>query len=220
MKIVIIGGERVPYFLAKKLIADGYNVFFVNKDRDLCNEYSRTLNAVIIHGDGSSKKVLDQLEIQPDDIIVLLTERDRRNFFIARLVQEYYQVKHVVTLLNNSENEDLFAKFGIRTLKVTDLIMRNIEPLLFGTEVVLEIEEEASAKGAAVLRFHVEWGSKIARIPISELKLPAETIIAGVIRRDRYIVPRGETVLEPGDELIIICAQEKEPEVVTFFAEA
>lgn len=163
MKIVIIGGERVPYFLAKKFITKGYKVYFVNRDKELCNEYSRTLNAVVILGDGQSKQVLDQIEIESEDIVVLLTERDRKNFFIARLVQEYYNVRNVVTLLNNSENEDLFERYGIRTLKVTDLIMQNIEPLLFENEVVETLNDESSNKGVTVLKINVDWDSKIAK---------------------------------------------------------
>uniref|UniRef100_A0A7C4GK12 TrkA family potassium uptake protein n=1 Tax=Fervidobacterium thailandense TaxID=1008305 RepID=A0A7C4GK12_9BACT len=219
MKIVIIGGERVPYFLAKKLIAEGYNVYFVNKDEALCNEYSRTLNAVIVNGDGSSKKTLDEIEIGPDDIIVLLTERDRKNFFIARLVQEYYGVRHVVTLLNNSENEDIFTRFGIRTLKVTDLIMSNIEPLLFENQVVSELESETSNRGATVVRVSIDWGSKYARLPISRLELPEDVLIAGIVRKDQYIIPKGDTVLEPGDDLIVICKIGREMEVLSHFSE-
>jgi len=116
--------ERESHIFGEKLIASGYKVYFVNKDKELCEEYSRTLNATIIFGDGQSTRVLYNLGIEPDDIVVLLTERDRKNFFIARLVQEYYKVRNVVTFLNNSENEDLFDRYDIKTLKVTDLIMQ------------------------------------------------------------------------------------------------
>ncbi len=215
MKIIIIGGERVPYFLAKRLIAQGYDVYFVNKDEELCEEYSRTLNATVVVGDGTSKKVLDQLEIDSKDIVVLLTERDRKNFFIARLVQEYYGVEHVVTLLNNSENRDLFERFGITTLGVTDLIMKNIEPLLFENEIITTLEEET--KGATVLKVTVEWDSLIVRKKIKDLNIPDGMVVVGIIRADKFIIPRGETTIEPGDEMIIVCNNDKVPEALSFF---
>lgn len=218
MKVVIIGGERVPYFLAKKLIAQGFVVYFVNKNKELCEEYSRTLNAEIINGDGTDKNVLDQLQIEPDDIIVLLTERDRKNFFIARMVQEYYNVNNVVTLLNNTENEDLFERYGIRTLKVTDLIMRNIEPLLFENEVLTSIEDETSTKGANVIKIDVDWDSKIAKKTIKELNIPEEIIIVGVVRKDKFLIPHGNTLIEPGDKLIIISSEDKKKEALEFFS--
>jgi len=218
MKVIIIGGERVPYFLAKKLVAQGYIVYFVNKNRELCEEYSRTLGAEIINGDGTDKAILDQLQIEPDDIIVLLTERDRKNFFIARLVQEYYNVKNVVTLLNNTENEDLFEKFGIRTLKVTDLIMSNIEPLLFENEVVAALEDETSTKGASVLRIDIDWDSKIARKNIRELSIPEGIIVVGIVRGDKFLIPRGETRIEPGDKLIIVCNEDKKAQAIEMFS--
>lgn len=217
MKIVIIGGERVPYFLAKKLITKGYKVYFVNRDKELCNEYSRTLNAVVILGDGQSKQVLDQIEIESEDIVVLLTERDRKNFFIARLVQEYYNVRNVVTLLNNSENEDLFERYGIRTLKVTDLIMQNIEPLLFENEVVETLSDESSNKGVTVLKIDVDWDSKIAKKTLQELEIPDGIIIAGIVRKDRYLIPRGDTIIQPDDKLILICNQDKSELAMEFF---
>ncbi|MGB4263596.1 MAG: TrkA C-terminal domain-containing protein [Fervidobacterium sp.] len=217
MKIVIIGGERVPYFLAKKFITKGYKVYFVNRDKELCNEYSRTLNAVVILGDGQSKQVLDQIEIESEDIVVLLTERDRKNFFIARLVQEYYNVRNVVTLLNNSENEDLFERYGIRTLKVTDLIMQNIEPLLFENEVVETLNDESSNKGVTVLKINVDWDSKIAKKTLQELEIPDGIIIAGIVRKDRYLIPRGDTIIQPDDKLILICNQDKIELAMEFF---
>lgn len=217
MKVIIIGGGRVPYFLAKRLIGSGYDVYFVNKSKELCDEYSRTLNATIINGDGTSKYVLDQLQIEPNDIIVLLTERDRKNFFIARLVQEYYKVKNVVTLLNNTENEDIFQRYGIRTLKVTDLIMNNIEPLLFGNKVMKDLEEELTNKGAEVLMIPIEYDSKIAHKELKELNVPQDMLVVGVIRKNRFIISRGDTVIEPGDELIIVCASERRSEAEAFF---
>ena len=215
MKIIIIGGERVPYFLAKRLIAQGYDVYFVNKDEELCEEYSRTLNATVVVGDGTSKRVLDQLEIDSKDIVVLLTERDRKNFFIARLVQEYYGVEHVVTLLNNSENRDLFERFGITTLGVTDLIMKNIEPLLFENEIITTLEDET--KGATVLKVTVEWDSLIVRKKIKDLNIPDGMVVVGIIRADKFIIPRGETTIEPGDEIIIVCNNDKVSEALSFF---
>jgi trk system potassium uptake protein TrkA len=215
MKIIIIGGERVPYFLAKRLIAQGYDVYFVNKDEELCEEYSRTLNATVVVGDGTSKRVLDQLEIDSKDIVVLLTERDRKNFFIARLVQEYYGVEHVVTLLNNSENRDLFERFGITTLGVTDLIMKNIEPLLFENEIITTLEDET--KGATVLKVTVEWDSLIVRKKIKDLNIPDGMVVVGIIRADKFIIPRGETTIEPGDEMIIVCNNDKVSEALSFF---
>lgn len=92
--------RKSSIFLGKKLIASGYKVYFVNKDKELCEEYSRTLNATRTYGDGQSKAVLDHLGIEPDDIVVLLTERDRKNLHCKRLVQEYYKVRNVVTFLN------------------------------------------------------------------------------------------------------------------------
>ncbi|MGC9772863.1 trk system potassium uptake protein TrkA [Fervidobacterium changbaicum] len=218
MKIVIIGGERVPYFLAKRLIAQGYDVYFVNRDKELCEEYSKTLNATIVNGDATSKKVLDQLEIEPSDIVVLLMERDRKNFFVARLVQEYYGVKNVVTLLNNSENLDLFERFGIRTLGVTDLIMRNLEPLLFGSQLTQELEEKTALKGVSVIEVSLSWDSNIARKKLKELNIPEDVVIVGIKREDGFIIPRGETTLQPGDEVILVCPEEKRMEVLSFFS--
>mgnify|MGYP001074953579 CR=1 FL=1 len=218
MKIIIIGGERVPYFLAKRLIAQGYDVYFVNKDEDLCEEYSRTLSANVVLGDGTSKRVLDQLEIDPKDIVVLLTERDRRNFFIARLVQEYYGVEHVVTLLNNSENRDLFERYGIRVLGVTDLIMKNIEPLLFENEVITTLEEETKTLGATVLKITIEWDSHVIRKKIKELSIPEDIVVVGIMRKDKFVIPRGETTIEPNDEIIVVCTEEKSSEVLAFFS--
>ncbi len=216
MKVVIIGGERIPYFIAKSMIAKGYDVYIVNKDPELCDEFSKTLNATIVEGDATTKEVLDQLELSQKDIVVLLTERDRKNFFIARMVQEYYSVKNIITFLNNSENEELFEKFGIKTVKVTDILLKNIESVFIDAKLSKFLEPELESYNVNLLNLEVSEDSKIAKKKISELNLK-DTVIGGVIRDKNFIIPRGETVLLPGDRVLLICTKEGKENVLELF---
>lgn len=126
-------------------------------------------------------------------------------------------MRNVVTFLNNSENEDLFDRYGIRTLKVTDLIMQNIEPLLFENEVVEMINDEASNRGATVLKVDVDWDSKIANKALHELKIPDGIVVVGIVREDKYLIPRGDTIIKPDDKLILICSEEQSKAAMEIF---
>ncbi len=216
MKVVIIGGERIPYFIAKSMIAKGYDVYIVNKDPELCDEFSKTLNATIVEGDATTKEVLDQLELSPKDIVVLLTERDRKNFFIARMVQEYYSVKNIITFLNNSENEELFEKFGIKTIKVTDILLENIENAFIDAKLSKFLEPELASYNVNLLNLEISEESKIANKKISELNLK-DTVIGAVIRQGAFIIPKGDTVLISGDKVLLICTKEGKENVLELF---
>ena len=84
MKIILAGGRRITYNLAKMLISKGSNVVVINKDKKYCEELSREIKALIISGDASKIEILQRAEIFENDIILALTPQDEDNLIISQ----------------------------------------------------------------------------------------------------------------------------------------
>ncbi|ABV33459.1 MULTISPECIES: potassium channel family protein [Pseudothermotoga] len=210
MKIVIVGGYRIAYHLARSMISKGYHVYIINKDPQVCEELARKFSAVIINGDGSKKNVLDQIEFSPDDIVVILTNTDRDSLIISQMIRKYYGVERIVTLVNDPENIEVFNRLGVRVaVSPAALLGQTIQNLLSAQEMedFFPVEE-----GKLVfLRLEIPDNSPSVNKKLKEIDLPNECIIGGILRNNDVLIPRGETELLAQDRVFIIC----EPKVQT-----
>ncbi|QTA37482.1 NAD-binding protein [Thermosipho ferrireducens] len=212
MKVVIIGGERVAYFLAKSFSSKGYKVYVINKDPVLCEDFARDLKAVVVNGDASKKVVLEQLDIEEDDIIVVLTNKDKENLIITQLAKQIFGVKNIVTLVNNPDNIELFQKLGITSVvSTTTMLQKAVENLLFGKE----LEEFLSIEGGklAFLRIEIPEYSKVIGKELKDIGLPHDCVVGGILRKGEVIVPRGDTRLNVGDRLFIVALPTVQTEI-------
>jgi trk system potassium uptake protein TrkA len=116
VKIILAGGRRITYNLAKMLISKGSNVVVINKDKKYCEELSREIKALVINGDASKIEILQRVEIFENDIILALTPQDEDNLIISQLCIRVLNVKNVYTLVNDPENVEVFNRLGIENV--------------------------------------------------------------------------------------------------------
>ncbi len=205
MKIVIVGGEKTAYYMARSIISKGYKVVIINKDPVFCEEMARKLKALVINGDGSKRAVLEQAELSRDDIVLVLTPRDHDNLIISQLAKKIFGIDRVVSLVNDPENVEIFKKLGISTVvNLTSLINQTLETIMFTEEIEqqIPIEEEK----LIFLRLEVTSSSPIAGKYLRDVELPPDSIISAIIRGNDVIIPRGDTMIKEGDRLFVMCA--------------
>jgi trk system potassium uptake protein TrkA len=203
MKVVLIGGEKIAYFLAKSFSSKGYKTYLVNKDQKLCEDFARDLKAVVIHGDASKKRLLEQLDIEEDDIIVVLTNKDKENLIITQFAKKIFGVKNIVTLVNNPDNIELFEKLGITAVvSTTTMLQKAVENLLFGEEFqqFLSVEEGK----LTFLKIDIPENSKAVGKLLKDLNLPHDCVVGGILRKGKVIIPHGNTEINAGDRLYIV----------------
>ncbi|HCF38200.1 MAG TPA: potassium transporter TrkA [Thermosipho africanus] len=203
MKVVLIGGEKIAYFLAKSFSSKGYKTYLVNKDQKLCEDFARDLKAVVIHGDASKKRLLEQLDIEEDDIIVFLTNKDKENLIITQFAKKIFGVKNIVTLVNNPDNIELFEKLGITAVvSTTTMLQKAVENLLFGEELqqFLSVEEGK----LTFLKIDIPENSKAVGKLLKDLNLPHDCVVGGILRKGKVIIPHGNTEINAGDRLYIV----------------
>lgn len=209
MQIMLIGGGKVVYHLAKRLIAKGHFVTIVNKDKDYAKILARKLNATIVYGDGSEPYILEDAGAYKTDVLVSLTQKDHDNLFICTMARKYFGIDKTPALVNNPDNENLFKKLGINSIfNITELLSSLIEQnVIFDDFSNLLTLEEGKLN---VTQYIIPGDAPTVGKTLKEIDLPLSIVLGGIIRGGEIIIPRGSTAIKPEDKILIITLPEEQ----------
>jgi len=210
MYIVIVGGGKIGYQLAKMLSKSHHEIALVEKDPAVCAEIAEDLdNVLIIQGDGCESGYLEDAGIRKADVIAAVTGDDEDNIVICQLAKEYFHVSRTVGRVNDPKNEHAFNELGVDIpINSTAIIARIIEE-----ETSLDdfINLMAIQKGKlALVRVDLMGNSPVINKKISKIKLPSNSVIVSIVRGEKLLIPNGETQLEEGDDIIAVTSIENE----------
>ncbi len=107
-----MGGGRVGLALANLLIDSGADITLIESDETLCNEVASELDALVIHGNGTSSKLLEETNIEDADFFIATTGNDEANLLSCILVRKY-DVETIVARVSNPDHEEAFKEIGI-----------------------------------------------------------------------------------------------------------
>jgi trk system potassium uptake protein TrkA len=216
MEIILVGGGKLIYHLAKKLISKGHFVTIINKDRKLADDLAREIKAPVVFGDATNKKVLEDAGAYKADNLVSLTQKDHSNLFICKMAMDYFGVERTTALVNNPENEELFNTLGITGIfNVTDLISSIIEQTVISDDVSnLTMIEEGKL---SIFQVEVAPDSEAAGKEIKEIDLPISIVLGGIVRNGDISIPRGGSKIQAGDKIVIISLPEEQAEAIKVF---
>lgn len=212
MYIVVVGAGTVGYGLAIELqgLAD-HEVALVERDRVRAAELREELGEMVVHGDGSEVVFLESVGVRRADVIIAVTGDDGANLVACQVAKHWFKVGRAIARVNNPRNEKLFRMLGIdSTVSATGAILAQIEVDL--PEHTLVPLMRLHDSGLQLVDLHVLEGSEAAGRTIRSLSLPADTVISLVVGLDgQPQIPNGDTVLQPGDEVIAVIRTEAEP---------
>ena len=203
MKIILIGGGKTIYFLAKNFIGEGHHVTIINRDREESQALSHELDATILLGDGSDPEILEQAETGSADVLLSMTSRDHVNLVACQVANEKFDVPRTIALVNNPENEEIFRKLGVSLIfSATRIITSLLEQ---ETDFMAITNLMAFAQGKVnVSEVRLPENAPVSGKSLQELKLPAGFLLATIIRNGEVLVPSGSTILQAHDQLILI----------------
>ena len=208
MRILIVGGGKVGGYLARQFIAGGHVVTVTEQDRRVAERLAESLDAVVLEGDGTSIDLLKEADVERADWVVAVTGRDEENLVACELAQTL-GARRTIARLNDPRNRATFDALGIPVVAVTDLIGEVIE-----REVdVVELQRLAIIGRGRISLIEVEIPEGVSPQAVADLNLPPQTILVGVARDDRMVVPGAGTVIQPGDRVTAVTAVDQEPEV-------
>jgi trk system potassium uptake protein TrkA len=212
MYIIVVGGGKVGYYLTKTLVNEGYEVFLIEKNPVKVQIYRDRFGAIVMQGDGAEVAALAAAGAGRADVVIAVTGDDEDNLVICQVARERFGVRRTIARVNNPKNEELFRRLGIDvTVSQTNVILSLIEQQIPERPFVHLLALRHA--DLAIVEAKVAAESPVVNQPIWQLPLPPEAIITAIIRRGELIIPTGQTVIEPGDELIIVTKQQREAEL-------
>jgi trk system potassium uptake protein len=205
MYVVINGGGKVGSYLGHTLVSKGHSVAVIERRPQVLEKLAQELptEVLLIEGDGCEVRFQEDAGVEHADVFAAVTGNDDDNLVSCQLAKLRFRVNRAVARINSPKNERIFHALGIEGVSSTIAISRQIEEeMTFGeistlytlhqgrlTLVKMDIPQEQCA---------------MCSKKVAELGLPADTVLVTVIRGENVIVPKGDTVMEPGDRLIAV----------------
>ena len=203
MKIILIGGSKLAYFLAKQFASKNYYTTIINDDYDEAKTLSRSLKATVIHGQGSDPATLVEAGAYQADVVLSLTTQDEDNLIACQIAQKEYGVPRTIALVNDPENQAIFEKLGISVAFSATQIIASLIEQQTATSDIQNLLPIAEGK-VNVTEIALEADNPVVGKTINEISLPKGTLIGCIIRRGKVIVPNGNNSLQALDRLVVL----------------
>ncbi len=202
-KVLILGGGKLGYHLAKTLLESEHSVMLIEADRDRCEYISDNLNIPVICGDGTRPEVLAKAKAGASDVFVALTGKDEDNLIGCELAKKQFGVKRTLSRSNDPKNAALMKKLGIDiTLNSTKVIADMIDHEIDSAPVQMMASIANSNAIISEYDIPVDWSGSGKRI--MELAVPENCVLVYILRGEELLIPRGSTVIEAGDTVLAL----------------
>ncbi len=128
MKIILIGSDKLVYFLGRQFASKGYQLTIITPDETQALTLSRKLKATVIKGDGSNPTILQEAGAYSADVLLALTAQDQDNLVACQISQDRYGVPRTIALVNDPDNREVFQKLGVtQAFSATEILGSLIE---------------------------------------------------------------------------------------------
>jgi len=216
MHIVIVGAGKVGYFLAKRLNANKHAVSIVEKDKAVCEGLARELDILVINGDGCDPQILEQAGVTGADVVAAVTGEDEDNLIVCQLAKEIFKVNRVVARVTNPDNEHAFTELGVDVpVDATKIIAKIIEEEVSFSDFVNLMSFKRGK--LAIVRLDLPDDSPVINKAVQDIHMPQDAVLVSIVRGEEVILPKGNTVLQPGDDIIALTMIGNEPQLLNLF---
>jgi trk system potassium uptake protein TrkA len=205
MFVIIVGGGKTGSQLAFQLLEQGHNVKVIEERPFVIERLQQELpQDVIVVGDGSSPAVLEAAGIEQAQVLAAVTGEDETNLVITSLGRYEYHIPRTIARVNNPKNAWLFTEeMGVDVaLNQTDILAKLIaEEMSLGDMMTLLKLRRGEY---SIVEEKVHPKAPVVGKALKDITLPPECVFVAVIRRGQMIVPHGDTILQPVDEVIAL----------------
>ena len=203
MKVTVIGGGKIGYYLVKTLIEHGYEPTIIEIDKSTCATIANELDIPVICGDGTSLDVLAEAKISDTDAVIAVSGQDENNLVACQLAKKIFNVPKTVVRVNNPKNATIMKQLGIdNVINTTDRIVEMLEREV-DTSKIKEIISLNHGAGS-ITEINIPENYKLDGTKLIELKLPEGINIISIERDAQLIVPRGYSELQSMDRLLVL----------------
>lgn len=209
-KVIICGGGRVAYYLSVQLCSLGMQVKIIEKDETRCEELCELLpKATIINGDATDHDLLIEEGVDEADAFVALTGMDEENIITA-LFAKSQGIDKIIAKVNEDRRARMVEEFGIDSIvsaktATADAILsyvraRKNSQASANIETMYQLVDEQ----VEALEFIIKSETRYTGIPLKDLSLKSNNLIACIARKHQIIIPGGDDYMQVGDSVIVV----------------
>ncbi len=203
MFVLVVGGGKVGYYLAKELLNSGHEVALMEKDGTRARQIADEIGSIVIPHDGCEGKYLGEAGCNRADVVAAVTGDDEDNLVICQMAKHHFDVPRTIARVNNPKNESLFRHLGVDELiSPTRMILGSIEQDIPVHELL-----HLAALGEGELELieaHLQVGSPAIGRASRDIELPEGCSLFAVIRDGVASTLRPDSVFQAGDKVIAI----------------
>ena len=206
---MIIGGGKAGYYLAKELLHMGIDVKIIEQDLKRCNELSILLpKAVIIHGDGTDQDLLHEENIEHTEAFIPLTGIDEENILLTLYAKQVSKAK-MITKVNRINFKNVVSKLDLGSLiypryVTSEAIIAYVRAKKNSMNSNIKTLYHMFDHRVEAIEFYVDKASNVTNRTLKDLKLKKDILISCISRNGSIIIPTGNDLILPGDNVIIV----------------
>ena len=212
--VMLLGASRTGYYLAKKLLTSGTDVKIIEQNPEVAERISDQLpGADVIQGDGAQQELLLAEGIRQMDAFVSLTGIDEENILIAFYAKSQ-EVKTAIAKVNRNELAMLAKDLGLEMMVspkklISDVVISYARAYQNSMGSKIETLYKIMDEKAEALEFKVQQDFRHSGIPLKDMQLKPNILIAGINRGRKAIIPSGDDVILPGDRVVVISSRQR-----------
>src|SRR3954453_2364059 len=202
MYIVVVGGGKVGYYLAKELLDAGHELVILEKNSARARQISDELGSIVLNRDGCEGKHLAEAGANRASIVAAVTGDDEDNLVICQMAKHHFDVPRTIARVNNPKNEELFRHLGVdEIISPTRMILGSIEQDI----PVHELLHLAALEGELeIIEAHLQDGSPAIGRSAADISMPDACSLLTIVRDGKAVKPDSALVLREGDKVIAI----------------
>lgn len=219
MNVIIIGGGHTGAYIAKLLLENGCSVKVIENRESVFRKLQEDLKPqYIILGSGTDPETMESAGVAAADVLVAVSGTDETNLVASTIAKYEFGVPRVIARVNNPKNAWLFdAGMGVDVAinqagLMARLILEGIDIKNMMTLLMLNRGD------GSIIQMHVDEKSEAVGCRVRDLAIPDKAVMIEIFRGDNSVIPRGETVIMAGDDILALAGEREQAELSTLFS--
>lgn len=201
MYAIIMGGGRVGLALADLLIDSGADITLIENDESLCNDIASELDALVIHGNGTNSKMLEEINIEDADYFIATTGNDEANLLSCILVRKY-DVQHIIARVSNPDHEEAFKEVGIDKVISPEIsAARELAQYVMNPNVSTLT---TLGEGDAEIKEMTITNDKVVGKRFKDISPTKDYIIIASYQNGKFVIPQPDDVISRGEKISVV----------------
>ena len=209
MKIVLIGAGKVGYTLAQRLSEDNHDVIVIEQDAERIEVLRKYLEVLVVEGNGANPDLLESIGMSDTELFVAVTDADEVNLLACYVAKQLGATQTIARVRANEyingKRTDVLTDLGLTLVINPEMVTAHEILQILKTPNVLDVESFANGK-ARLIEIKAQDNQSLLNRKIRDLDLPEKILVVGILRHGRMIIPNGDDLILPLDNIFFLGA--------------